>query len=103
MRLFDLTRAAESDLKSIARYTQERWGVRQRNAYLKDMDGVFRSLAKNPGMGRACDEIREGYRKFPHGTHVIYYSQEEAGGLLVVRILHATMDVDAHLSGERGA
>ena len=94
---FDLTRSAQSDLKAIARFTQERWGVRQRNAYLKEMDRVFRSLARNPSIGRACDENREGYRKLPHGAHVIYYRQASDTGLLIVRILHATMDVDSNI------
>ena len=68
-----------------------------RNAYLKEMDRVFRSLARNPSIGRACDEIREGYRKLPHGAHVIYYRQASDTGLLIVRILHATMDVDSNI------
>lgn len=97
MRSFDLTKAARADLKSIARYTQERWGVPQRNAYLKEMDQTFHSLARDPGIGRACDEVREGYRMFPHGTHVIYYRRSAARGMQVVRILHATMDLDTHL------
>ena len=95
MRRFDLTRSARADLKSIARHTQERWGVRQRNAYLKEVDQVFRALAKNPSMGRACDDIREGYRKFPHGSHVVYYRLVGEEELLIVRILHMTMDVDS--------
>jgi toxin ParE1/3/4 len=45
-------------------------------------------------MGRACDEIREGYRKLPHGIHVIYYRLPNESELLIVRILHTTMDVD---------
>lgn len=98
MRWFDLTRSAQADLKSIARYTQERWGVRQRNTYLKEIDQVFRALAKIPLMGRACDEIRGGYRKFPHGAHVIYYKQVGEEELLIVRILHMTMDVDSNMS-----
>ena len=97
MRHFDLTKSAQADLRSIARFTQSRWGVRQRNAYLKEVDQVFRSLAKNPLMGRACDEIREGYRKFSHGAHVIYYKQLGEDELLIVRILHATMDVDLNI------
>lgn len=97
MKSFDLTRSAQADLKSIARFTQGRWGVRQRNTYLKEVDQVFRALAKNPEMGRACDEVREGYRKFPHGSHVIYYKMHDADLLLIVRILHAMMDVDSHL------
>lgn len=100
MRSFDLTKAAQADLKSIARYTQQRWGVRQRNAYLKEMDHTFRSLARDPEIGRACDEIREGYGKFPHGTHVIYYRQVAARRMQVVRILHAAMDLGTHLGDD---
>ena len=97
MRSFDLTKSAQADLKAIARFTQERWGVRQRNAYLKEIDQVFRSLAKNPMLGRACDEVREGYRKLPHGSHVIYYKQHDAELVQVIRILHAAMDVDPQI------
>ena len=97
MSSFDLTKSALADLKSIATYTQERWGVRQRNTYLKEIDRAFHALAKNPVMGRTCDEVRAGYRKFPHGAHVIYYKQVASDVLLIVRILHATMDVDSHL------
>ena len=97
MSAFDLTKSALADLKSIARYTQQHWGTRQRNAYLKEMDLVFHSLAKNPAMGSMSDHIREEYRKFPHGAHVIYYKQIEKKDLLIVRILHSTMDVELHI------
>jgi len=97
VRRFDLTRAALADLKSIARYTRQRWGVRQRNSYLKEFDQVFCALAKNPLIGQACEELREGYRKFPHGSHVIYYKLHGEEGLLVVRILHMTMGVDFNI------
>lgn len=97
MTPFDLTKSAKADLKAIARYTQARWGMPQRNTYLKEVDQLFRALASNPEMGRACTEIRAGYRKFPHGAHVIYYKQLAQEDLLIVRILHATMDVESHL------
>ena len=98
MKRFDLTLAAKADLKSIARYTGQRWGVQQRNAYLKEMDELFHVLLQNPLMGRACDEIRKGYFKFPHRRHVVYYKQADDGLLLVVRILHGAMDVDASVN-----
>ena len=97
MSAFDLTKSAKADLKSIARYTQEYWGIRQRNAYLKEMDLVFHSLAKNPVMGKTCDHIREGYRSFPQGAHVIYYKKIEKDDLLIIRILHSTMDVEMRI------
>jgi len=95
VRRFDLTKSARDDLRAIARFTQSQWGIRQRNSYLKEMDQIFHSLAKNPLMGKACDEIREGYRKFPHGIHVIYYRLPNEDDLLIVRILHGAMDVDS--------
>lgn len=97
MKTFDLSKAAQEDLKSIARFTRRRWGVRQRNKYLKEIDQVFRVLAKNPKMGQACDEIREGYRKIPHVSQVIFYKEDDEDTILIVRILHASMDVDANI------
>ncbi|TLX21369.1 type II toxin-antitoxin system RelE/ParE family toxin [Thermomonas fusca] len=97
MTAFDLTRAAQDDLKAIARQTQAQWGQLQRNRYLHEMDQLFGSLAGNPAMGRACDEVRAGYRKFPHGGHVIYYQQLAGYGILIVRILHASMDANTQL------
>ncbi|WP_243847722.1 type II toxin-antitoxin system RelE/ParE family toxin [Xanthomonas euroxanthea] len=92
----ELTRSALQDLKSIARHTQERWGIKQRNTYLKELDQAFRSVAKNPLIGRACDEVRAGYRKLPHGSHVIYY-KSAPDHVLVVRVLHAMMDVETNI------
>lgn len=97
MRRLQLTGSARADLKSIARFTEQRWGKPQRNAYLRGMDRVFRMLVGNPFMGKACDEIMEGYRKLPHGAHVIYYRLPSAEELLIVRILHSSMDVDSRL------
>lgn len=94
---FELTGSARNDLKSIARHTQARWGRTQRNAYLQEMDRVFHMLAENPAMGRACDGVRAGYRKFPHGGHVVFCRAQDGGGLLIVRILHLAMDVESNL------
>lgn len=91
-----LTKSAQQDLKSIARHTHERWGVKQRNAYLREIDQAFRSLTKTPLIGRACDDIRAGYRKLPPGSHVIYYKLE-SDHVLVVRVLHAMMDVETNI------
>ncbi|QDW66095.1 type II toxin-antitoxin system RelE/ParE family toxin [Luteimonas granuli] len=97
MSSFGLTRAARADLKSIARLTEARWGVRQRNAYLKEVDRIFHALARNPAMGRACDDILQGYRRLPHGAHVIYYRQIAGQEVMIVRILHGAMDAEAYL------
>jgi len=42
-------------------------------------------------MGSAADDIRPGYRRFPHESHVIFY-MVDAEDILIVRILHKRMD-----------
>ncbi len=75
MKPFALTQKAKTDLKEIAKFTMKRWGREKRNLYLKEFDQAFFLLAERPSIGKSCDEIREGYRKFPQGSHIIFYKQ----------------------------
>ncbi|NOY13318.1 MAG: type II toxin-antitoxin system RelE/ParE family toxin [Deltaproteobacteria bacterium] len=95
---FTLTGKAKNDLKEIARFTQKRWGRDQRNKYLKILDGSFHQLALNPSIGRDCSELKFGYHKFPTGSHVIYYRSKSDSLIEIVRVLHASMDVEIQLS-----
>ena len=100
---FQLTVRAKEDMKNIARYTQEVWGVSQRNVYLKQIDDIFHLVAKSPANGRSCDEIRDGYYKYNVGKHVIFYRQiskksdKKETEIQIVRILHSAMDVPNNL------
>ncbi|WP_219701768.1 type II toxin-antitoxin system RelE/ParE family toxin [Marinomonas lutimaris] len=94
MKLFRLTIKAKSDLKDIAVFTSRRWGREQRNIYLKQFDESFWLLAENPDIGKACDEIRDGYREFLQGSHVIFYQQIGSQNIQIIRILHKSMDVN---------
>lgn len=94
MKPFKLTVSAKADLKDIALFTQRKWGKEQRNLYLKQFDESFWMLSENPVLGRRCDEIRDGYRKFPQGSHVIFYQQTDSKEILIIRILHKNMDVN---------
>ena len=94
MKPFILTAAAKMDLRDIALFTQRRWGKEQRNVYLKQFDESLWLLAENPDIGKSCDEIRQGYRKFPQGSHVIFYRQTGSQQIKVIRILHKSMDVN---------
>lgn len=97
---FYLTRAAKADLKAIGRYTETRWGRAQRNQYLAMLDGCFQDLAADPLKGRDCSDIREGYRKRSAGSHVVFYRLVGAPTIEMVRILHAHMDAERHLSDD---
>lgn len=98
MGSFTLTNKAKADLKSIAIYTQRKWGRNQRALYLKQFDDAFHLLADAPDMGAKCDFIKSGYRKLPHSGHVIYYRMLGGTQIEIIRILHKRMDVQMNLS-----
>ncbi len=98
MTLFTLTKMAKADLQGIARYTQEHWGREQRDLYLKMLDASFQQLAANPGKGKQCSDIREGYWSVSVGSHVIFYRQTPLDTIEIVRVLHERMDIESRLS-----
>ena len=97
MESFQLSKEAKNDLRSIAVFTENRWGRAQRNLYIKQLDEAFLMLAQNPNLGISCDYIRYSYRKFPQGSHIIFYKRTAQSDILVVRILHKSMDYDLRL------
>ena len=97
MNKFVLSSKAKTDLIKIAKYTQITWGLSQRNDYLKVLDNTFHLLAGDPELGINCDYIREGYRKYPQASHVIYYKEHKNNQIFIVRILHKSMDVNSAL------
>lgn len=92
MTYFSVTRAAKNGLVGIAKFTQQHWGVEQRDRYLAQLDSRFYRLAGNPELGKQCDYIKPGYRKFPVGSHVIYY-RICSNRIEIIRVLHKRMDV----------
>lgn len=48
-------------------------------------------------VGRPYEYVREGYRRYSYGRHVIYYQIMEDGSTLISRVLHDRMDFDRHL------
>jgi toxin ParE1/3/4 len=87
---FRFSQRADDDLFNIADYTLRTWGKSQTHRYLSELEKCFRLLASNPGLGRACDSVLAGVRRMEKGRHVIFF-REEAGGILVCRILHQGM------------
>ncbi|WP_151705713.1 type II toxin-antitoxin system RelE/ParE family toxin [Nitrincola alkalilacustris] len=99
---FKLTRKAKADLKSIALYTEQRWGRDQRNHYILQFDQCFHRLGENPNLGQNCDEISQGYQQCPLGSHIIFYrlddkSGDAKSGVEIIRILHKRMLPKVHL------
>lgn len=96
MSAFTLSKKAKADLKTIAIYTQKRWGKAQREIYIRQFDNVFHMLAETPELGKPCDFIKPGYRKFPVSNHLVFYRRTGQFDIEFVRILHKRMDVETH-------
>jgi toxin ParE1/3/4 len=98
VKKFKLSKAADADLRKIAEYTNDYWGIKQRDAYIKEIFHAFAQLAKAPQIAVQMDTVREGYRKFPQGSHVIFFREGDTSNIEIIRVLHKRMDVDAHLN-----
>ena len=96
MKSFELTKETKEDLRKIAGFTEKRWGRDQRFLYIKQFDDVFHVLSKNPLLGKHCEYIKKGYRKFPQSSHIIFYREEKNSKIIIIRILHKNMDVESN-------
>ena len=87
---------ARDDLIGIWRFTCREWSEAQADHSLREIDAGFTRLWDNPRLGRARDEVRQGYRSLRINQHVAFYTL--AGeSVRIVRVLHARMDPEAHL------
>ena len=87
--------AAAADLNDIWDYTVEEWGADQADRYTDDIQDICISLARGEKRGRTVD-VREGYLKHAVGKHFVFFRPTDAG-IVVIRILHQSMDVGRHL------
>ena len=98
MTRFRLSAAADADMRKIAAHSLQHWGQPQRDSYIGELFGAFGRLAETPQIATGIDSIREGYRKFPQGSHVIFFRESESDGREIIRILHKRMDAGTHLN-----
>ena len=96
MSRYRLTPAAQRDLSSIWDFTQDHWDARQAESYVQEIRAAIQRIAEDPRRGRSCDDIREGYRRYGIGSHVVFFV-ESVDGVNVIRILHQRMDPTHHL------
>lgn len=93
---YRLTPAAQRDLSSIWDFTQDRWDEIQAEAYIGEIREAIERIARDPERGRRVDQIRNDYRRYSAGSHLIYYV-ERGSSVDVIRILHQRMDPTLHL------
>ncbi len=88
---------AKKDLERIGDYTGREWGVAQKRKYLGQIKDTFKAIRDTPGLGSPRDDIDKDLRAHPVRKHIIFYRQTK-NLLVVVRVLHESMDWKQHLS-----
>lgn len=92
MSQYRITAPAARDLEKAYEYTTEQ-SVRGAAKLVERMTQAFRTLARQPGLGRPRDEIAPGLRSFRVGSYLVFY-EARADGILIVRVLHGARHIE---------
>lgn len=98
-RGYRLTPAAQASVRGILRWTLERFGERQAEAYEARLLSAFARLADGALPGRSARAewgaaVPEDLRFVRVGSHVVLF-RERDGQVEVVNVLHGRMDLSA--------
>lgn len=94
---YRLTPKAEASFEAVGEYTEENRGVVQRNKYLDALVDRFSELAQAPNLGRRREQLQPGLRSYHEGHHIIFYKGESHGDIVIIDILHESMEPALHL------
>ena len=90
--IYRLSNAAAQDIEDILEQSLAEIGLLQTKNYFNSLARCLKLLGNNPEIVRTAEEIRPGYRRFPHKGHLIFYKPTGKNSILVIRILHHHMD-----------
>ncbi|MDR0807130.1 MAG: type II toxin-antitoxin system RelE/ParE family toxin [Enterobacteriaceae bacterium] len=91
--MYKLSRLADEDIFQIACYTIQQFGQNQARHYHNELEKTFELLATSTWIGRECDWICKGMRRFEFKKHSIYYILQD-NDIFISRIIHQSMDID---------
>ena len=90
---------AELDVVDILQYTEETWGVLQRDKYADKLVAALEKIAKTLSLGKRRDAIKPGYLSYHVGRHYIFYRVTE-DTVEVIRLLYDGMQLEGHFPDE---
>jgi plasmid stabilization system protein ParE len=101
-----LTRAAESSLIDIARWTFETFGPRQAGAYEADLIATCRDIAAGTALSQDCrrlidPDLAENLRFARCGQHFVIFV-EDAEQVIIIDFLHSRSDLPGKLAALQG-
>ena len=97
MSRYRLSQQSHSDLEEIWLYIALD-NLAAADRFIDELVGKFRTLAEQPGIGHARDELAESLRSFPVGNYVIFYRPMQ-NGIDIVRVLSGFRDIPNVFTG----
>jgi toxin ParE1/3/4 len=91
-----LTEIARADIASIRRYSTRTWGRDHATKYMDALRDTMKGLVRGTVVTRARDDLRPATQMATSGRHTIFFEADESR-ILVVRVLHDSMDYPRHL------
>ena len=85
------------DLEDIYKYSLGQWGLARAEAYLSEINRAFEALANHNQLGRDYSRVSANLHAYNIAAHVIFYTPSPTG-ILVIRVLHKSMDHVRHLA-----
>jgi len=96
MASYQLTEDAADDVDGIYEYSIRHFGLQQARDYVNGLHACLGTLAASPRLGRDYSHVKAHVRRFEYQSHSVYYTIT-ADGILVLRVLGASMDPARHL------
>ncbi len=90
--------AAESDAVEVWAYIAQD-NERAANQLLERFETIFHTLAAQPHLGKAVEELASNLRLFPIGSYLVFYRPIE-DGIEIARVLHGARDITAEFFRE---
>jgi len=88
-----LTAEAESDLRSVIRYTRAQWGAAQARRYVSGLEQSIVILAEGKGSFKDMSVLYPALRMVRCQHHYVFCLPREDAPALIVAILHERMDL----------
>lgn len=94
---FELTAAAEEDLKTIALYSISKWGTAQASRYGAVLDSHFEAIGKGEARTRVFLPHRPELRVSRVEHHYVFHLERGKERPLILAVFHEQMDLMTRL------
>jgi toxin ParE1/3/4 len=93
MPKFHLSNKAVDDLADIWEYTYNEWSEKQADYYYNFLLKTCQHLSENPTLGKRYSEVTFNLFGYLANKHIVFYQLVTKNEILVIRILHGSMDL----------